>query len=501
MKSYVFKVIVTEVVAFFLTLFCAALILTLLLELDSRVDYSGVVGAFSVAMIPALWMGWRCAAKNELPNTFSKRYWPILAPLVLPIACTMFVLPRAGGSVYIVALFCYSGIIFCCVPFAISFTLAAMRKKLESTKGFRLTCVLVIIAFAVGGWQTKWLHDRYYENTLPYGGYNGPTIAGEATYFVISADSSYDQGSTLSNTLSPMLDFSPSLHLSEDLPRLDGATSFYPVYRTIAREVYPGNVNRKDFLSVSRTDEAYNRLIRGEADLIFVLQPSDGQLRDARDAGVELRLTPIAKEAFVFFVSERNPASNLSIGQIQEIYLKKITNWKEVGGDDEKILPFQRPENSGSQTAMLKEVMKGKELPAPLRAEYSGTMGGTVRRVAEYRDYPGAIGYSFRFFTLNMVLYSTEYGYNSSLREKAEGRVRLLSVDGIAPTVENIRNGSYPFTTDVFVATAGTKNPHVQELIDWILSPEGQALIEKVGYVGIGKQGKDKPSNGRPGPS
>ena len=62
--------------------------------------------------------------------------------------------------------------------------------------------------------------------------------------------------------------------------------------------------------------------------------------------------------------------------------------------------------------------------------------------------------------------------------------VKFLSVNGVAPTVENIRNGSYPFTEDVFVVTAGTPNPHVHELIDWLLSPQGQELIEKTGYVG-----------------
>ncbi|MDR3265102.1 MAG: PstS family phosphate ABC transporter substrate-binding protein [Synergistaceae bacterium] len=479
MKSYVFKVIVTEVVAFFLTYFCAGLLLSFVYE-NFGYSYSDFVGAYCVAMIPALWLGWRYAAKNELPGTFAKRYWPVLTPPIFLLAWAMSVFtsrtyvgtyPFAGTHTE--AFYAYTMLAFSTVPFMASFVLSARRKKLESTKGLRFTCAVVVIAFALPAWQVKRLHDNYYENTLPYK-YDGPTIAGEETY----------EAPPL-----PELDFSPSLSLSEDLPKLDGATSFYPVYGMIAQKIYRGNENWKDSLSFSRTEEAYNRLIRGETDLIFVLQPSDEQLRAARDAGVELRLTPIAKEAFVFFVSERNPVSNLSIGQIQDIYLKKITNWKEVGGDNEKILPFQRPENSGSQTAMVKEVMKENELPPPLQAEYSRTMGATVLQVADYRDYPGAIGYSFRFFTLNMVRYSAEYryGYYSPLA-RAEGRVKLLSVDGVAPTVENIRNGSYPFTTDVFVATAGTKNPHVQELIDWILSPEGQALIEKVGYVGIGSR-------------
>jgi phosphate transport system substrate-binding protein len=135
---------------------------------------------------------------------------------------------------------------------------------------------------------------------------------------------------------------------------------------------------------------------------------------------------------------------------------------------------------------MIKEVMKGKELLPPLQAEYSKTMGRTVLRVAEYRDYPGAIGYSFRFFAQNMVRYDVR-GTTRKFRERADGHIKFLAIEGVAPTKENIRNKSYPFTVDVFIATADTKNPHVQELIDWTLSPEGQALIEKIGYVGTEK--------------
>jgi phosphate transport system substrate-binding protein len=93
-----------------------------------------------------------------------------------------------------------------------------------------------------------------------------------------------------------------------------------------------------------------------------------------------------------------------------------------------------------------------------------------------------------------MVQYSPSRDayYRSPSREPGVGRVKLLAIDGVAPTEENIRNGIYPLTVDVFAATAGTKNPHAQELIDWILSSEGQALIERVGYIGVGRQNEDK---------
>ena len=162
------------------------------------------------------------------------------------------------------------------------------------------------------------------------------------------------------------------------------------------------------------------------------------------------------------------------------LIVKKITNWRQVGGGDKKILPFQRPENSGSQTAMLKEVMKDKKLPPPLRSkDRINSMSELYRYVAIYRDQEESIGYSFRFFAQVMV----RYGWLKPIPDAEP--VKFLSVNGIAPTVENIRNGSYPFTQYVFAVTAKTTNPHVLKLIDWLLSPQGQELIEKAGYVGV----------------
>gem|GEM_PF-5424863 len=294
----------------------------------------------------------------------------------------------------------------------------------------------------------------------------------------------------------PRLDSPASLHITSDYPRLDGATSIYPIYAAVANEVYTTNNKAVlvEYLACNRTAEAYNRLIRGHVDVIFVLQPSDEQLQSTKNAGKELHFTPIAKSAFVFFVNNSNPVSGLSIEQIRDIYLKKITNWQEVGGDNEKILPFQRPENSGSQTAMIKEVMKLEKLPPPLREEFSGDMGSIYLAVAAYRDHEESIGYSFRFYTEEMMRNTIRQREELSERiqdmdknDKDRARlqqaldtlgdakpVKLLAVDGIVPSKENIRNGIYPFIVDLFAVTAGTSNPHVQD------------LIEKTGHIGIG---------------
>ena len=65
--------------------------------------------------------------------------------------------------------------------------------------------------------------------------------------------------------------------------------------------------------------------------------------------------------------------------------------------------------------------------------------------------------------------------------------IKVIAIDGIAPTVENIQSGSYPIIAPVYAVTyEGNDNPHVQELINWMLSEEGQYIIEQTGYVGMG---------------
>ncbi|MGG0719563.1 substrate-binding domain-containing protein [Robertmurraya massiliosenegalensis] len=87
----------------------------------------------------------------------------------------------------------------------------------------------------------------------------------------------------------------------------------------------------------NQTRGAFDRLLNGEADIIFVAHPSESQMRRAEQLGIQLNLTPIGREVFVFFVHSKNPVDKLTIDEIQGIYSGKITNWSEVGGKDEEI--------------------------------------------------------------------------------------------------------------------------------------------------------------------
>jgi len=261
--------------------------------------------------------------------------------------------------------------------------------------------------------------------------------------------------------------------------RLDGATALYPVYASFAQAVYPEQEYRyyEGSVQCCGTVGAYERLIDGDADMIFVAGPSKAQLNMAEEAGKQLHLTPIGKEAFVFFVNSENPVTGLTVEQIQGIYTGDITNWKELGGKRQKIRPFQRAENSGSQTS-LQRLMDGLPLLEPERRDRIAGMGGIISEVASYRNHSNAIGFSFRYYASEMV---------------KNGDIRFLALNGVEPTRETIRSGSYPIASEFYAVTASAigepapqeSNEAMAAFLEWILSEQGQYLIEETGYVSL----------------
>jgi len=268
------------------------------------------------------------------------------------------------------------------------------------------------------------------------------------------------------------LDGESHLRLFDNLPVLDGATALHPVYASFAQAVYSEDEYKasKGLVLNNRTPEAYENLLKNKADIIFCLAPSDEQKKQFSDKGVNLKLVPIGKEAFVFFVNKKNIVDNVTIGNIQGIYSGKIRNWEELNGANRSIRAFQRPKNSGSQTA-LERIMGDIPIMDPRMEDVATEMGGIINDVAVYRNFPNAIGYSFLFYSTEMV---------------KNDQIKLLSIEGVYPSRETIQKGSYPFS-NIFYAIYITenKNKNIDLFIEWILSEQGQELIEKTGYVPI----------------
>ncbi len=263
-----------------------------------------------------------------------------------------------------------------------------------------------------------------------------------------------------------------SLKLEGDLPILDGAAALVPVYASIIDNVYPegsvtfegGEFSDDNFygenfapdskMQYKNTVRGYQAIVDGTTDVLFCAAPSEEQKQYAQEKGVELVYVPIGLEGFVFFVNENNPIDSLTADEIRGIYAGEYTNWSQLGGANRVINPVSRLKGSGSQSAMDSFMGDAKIAPkSPLAITGA------------------SIGFSFRYYMDGIV------GNKS---------VKMLSLNGVYPSAENIQNGSYPIIAKFYaIYRADNGNENVRKLIDWILSDEGQEIIEKTGYVRI----------------
>ncbi|MBQ6989553.1 MAG: substrate-binding domain-containing protein [Clostridia bacterium] len=260
--------------------------------------------------------------------------------------------------------------------------------------------------------------------------------------------------------------------MTGDLPVLDGAAALVPVYASVVENLYPegsvtyeggsfsdDNYYGENFAPDSKmqyknTVRGYKAIVDGDTDILFCAAPSAEQKAYAADAGVELVYQPVGREAFVFFTNHKNPVDSLTVEEVRDIYAGEITNWREVGGPNRIINPVTRLAGSGSQSAM-DAFMKGREIAPKSPFALTG----------------GSLGFSFRYYMDGMV---------------GEEGVKMLSLNGVYPSPENIKNGSYPVTVEFYaIYRADNKNENIPVLLDWLLSEAGQQLIEESGYVGL----------------
>lgn len=274
-------------------------------------------------------------------------------------------------------------------------------------------------------------------------------------------------------------DEEPTLHFSDKdyLPRMDGATALYPVYAAFAQATYPDDLSdleeddKLDLVDCTTTNNAYLNIVNGESDIIFVAGPSKEQEAYAKRKEVELVYTPIGQEAFVFFVHPDNPIDGLHLDEIRGIYSGTITKWNELGVSGlGNIRAYQRDEGSGSQTALERFVMGDTPLMPPETESYEDGMGGMIEQVSDYKNHRNAIGFSFRFYCTTLM---------------KDFRVKLLAVNGVEPTLENIENGAYPLASSFYAVTRSDADENTRALVEWICGPQGQALVEKTGYTPI----------------
>jgi len=187
------------------------------------------------------------------------------------------------------------------------------------------------------------------------------------------------------------------------------------------------------------------------------------QLKEKAGAGPEEIV--VAKDGLSVYLNDSNPLNELTMDQLKGIFTGKITNWKEVGGSDAKIIPYSR-ENSSGTYVFFKEHVLGNADYTP-RAQ---AMPGTAAVVNAVSKEKSSIGYGGAAYAKGIKVIKVKKDAGS---------------EGIAPTDATVKNGTYPLSRPLFFYLRNKPAGEIKAIVDWVLSAEGQAVVLKVGYFPI----------------
>lgn len=258
----------------------------------------------------------------------------------------------------------------------------------------------------------------------------------------------------------------------KELPSLDAQVSLQPLMTQVIKDfTQDSNIS----LEYSDNDKVYEKLINGEVDILFAKTPSDDILTRANAMGVELELIPIAKDGFVFYVNSNNPIDSLKVSDIQKIYSGQVSNWSQLGGNNENITAFQRTENSSNQEEMISLVMRNLEIVDPPKSVFTDRRFGEINDlVASYDNSEAGIGYSY--YCDAKILYD----FNG----RADDKIKLLKINDIEPNYDNIFNNSYPLQINYYlIRNKNNTNENVQIFVDAMLSERGNKVVKEAGYI------------------
>ncbi|MBQ7870557.1 MAG: substrate-binding domain-containing protein [Oscillospiraceae bacterium] len=259
----------------------------------------------------------------------------------------------------------------------------------------------------------------------------------------------------------------------ENFPRMDGSTSMVPLGQAIASVLLgESREDVSELVQFNRTTQSFRNLMNGDCDLLIVGEPNAAVYTEMKEAGFKADIETIASDALIFVVNADNPVDNLTTEQVRQIYAGEITNWAQVGGNDAPIVAFQRNEDAGSQALMRKLVMGDVPMAEGPKEYTIGSMGMLMEVVKSYDNSANAIGYSVYYYANDM--------------EMAQG-LKILSIDGVAPSAETIRSGAYPHLNAyycVIPADAAQDSPN-RILYEWLMTAEGQRLLALEGYVSV----------------
>lgn len=210
-------------------------------------------------------------------------------------------------------------------------------------------------------------------------------------------------------------------------------------------------------------------LVNGTTDICQSSRPmKDKEKEDVKaKRGAEAVETKVALDALAVYVNDKSPLQEISIPVLAKIYKGELTNWKDAGGPDHAIVLYGRENNSGTYSYFKEHVLENKDFAASTQ-----TLAGTSAVVAAVKGDEFGIGYGG-------IAYSSGV---RALKVKKDD-----AAEAITPSLETAQSGKYPLARFLYFYTAGPAQGSEKKFIDWVLSGDGQKVIEAVGYYPLPK--------------
>jgi len=242
---------------------------------------------------------------------------------------------------------------------------------------------------------------------------------------------------------------------------VEGSTTVLPIAQKAAEIYMDKNPGANISVRGGGSGVGIASLLDKSCDIADSSRPiKDTELDKAVTNGVDATANIVAMDGLAVIVNPTNNISKLSKKQVKDIFMGSISNWSQLGGSDKKIVVVSRDTSSGTFEAFLTLVLEGNKTRSDALMQASNQAVATT-----VAGTPGAIGY-------------VGLGFISS-------SVKALELNGVMPSRETVISGKYPVTRPLFMYTNGKPQGLVKEFIDFILSDEGQKLVEEDGFVGL----------------
>lgn len=248
-----------------------------------------------------------------------------------------------------------------------------------------------------------------------------------------------------------------------------GSTALLPLAEEAGKKFMEKNSKVSIQVQGGGSGTGINQVASGAVQIGNSDVPSGDKIKDAEKAK-ELVDNKVAGIAFALVVNKDVKVDNLTVQQVQDIFTGKVTNWKEVGGKDEKINVINRPASSGTRATFEKTIMKDTKIN-------DGT--GTTQ------DSNGAVEQA-----INSTPGSVSYLAMSYMVGDKKGALQTVKIDGAEPKVENIASGKYPFWSYEYMVTKGEAKEATKAYIDYVKGKDFEKQVEDMGYIPMSKLNK-----------